>query len=420
MQTKGIGDAEDTPLHARVFHAVSLIALIGLPLALFVNFFIMVPWANVALTAAWLLIAALYVISRCFGKLRLSLILFCVGTSILMAFNYLINSGIQGPTLILYLLALVFTLTVMPTRQFLYWMLFNIGIVCGLLIYEFYHADSVQFTYNERSDLFIDTATTYVAVVGCIGAVLFFLIHSYEREKNKALRASQALKAANDSKTRLLSILSHDLRSPFNSLSSYLEMLSEFEVSSEERQSLERSLLDETKSMQVMLYNLLSWTKSQMDDGAGVKLTKLNLSAIVAECMQVQQTAAAIKSISIRTQVDQAIELTADPNMLKLVIQNLLNNAVKFTPSGGEILIFSQHESGSIKLHVADNGIGIPLDRQDNLFTFHATSTYGTNHEKGIGLGLLLCKEYTELQHGRISFSSQQGQGTTFTLEFAG
>ncbi len=420
LQTKGIGDAEDTPLHARIFHAVSIVALIGLPLALFVNFFIRVPWANTTLTTAWLLIAALYVTSRFFGKLRLSMILFCVGTCILMAFNYLINSGIQGPTLFLFLLSFVFTLTLMPTRQFLYWILFNIGIVCGLLIYEYYHADSVQFTYGERSDLFIDTATTYISVVGCIGAVLFFLIRSYEREKDKALKASQALKAADDSKTRLLSILSHDMRSPFNSLSSYLEMLSEFEVSSEERQSLERSLLDETKSMQVMLYNLLSWTKSQMEDGTSVKLTKLNLSAVVAECMQVQQAAAAIKSISIHTQVDQAIELTADPDMLKLVIQNLVNNAVKFTPSGGEIRIFSQHESGSVKLYIADNGIGIPQDRQDNLFTFHATSTYGTNHEKGVGLGLLLCKEYTELQHGQISFSSQQGQGTTFTLEFAG
>lgn len=265
LQTDGIGNVEDTPLRARIFHAVSLIALIGLPLAVFVNLFVKVPWASTTLTAAWLLIAGLYTISRYFGKLRLSMILFSVGTSVLMAFNYFINSGIQGPTMILYLLSFVFTLTVMPTREFLYWMLFNVGIVCGLLVYEYYHPDSVTFTYSERSDLFIDVATTYISVVACIGAVLFFLIHSYERERNNAFKASLALKEANDSKTRLFSVLSHDLRSPLNSIAGYLETLNEFELSTKERQSLERILLDEdlypteTRSDEVTYLGQWSW-----------------------------------------------------------------------------------------------------------------------------------------------------------------
>src|SRR5690606_15244967 len=184
---------------------------------------IKVPLVNAALFVTWIVITAMYINSRYFGRLQSSLILFSAGTSILMAFNYFINSGIQGPTLILYLLSLVFTLSVMPTKQFLYWMLGNVSIVGTLLLIEYYNTDFVKITYVKRSDLFLDTSTTYICVVICIGTVLSYLIKNYEREKDNALKASQALEVANDSKTRLLSILSHDLRSPLNSITTYLE-----------------------------------------------------------------------------------------------------------------------------------------------------------------------------------------------------
>ena len=171
--------------------------------------------------------------------------------------------------------------------------------------------------------------------------------------------------------------------------------------------------------MQLMLHNLLSWSKAQMTGGARVNLSRLNLFDVVADCLPVQQAAADLKSVRIHTQIDESLTLHADVDMLKVVIQNLVNNAIKFTPNGGEIWISSSSDSGTVRLHIADNGIGIPLDRQENLFTFHATSTYGTNKEKGVGLGLILCKEYTELQNGRISFRCRPGSGTEFTIEFA-
>lgn len=413
-----IGSVEDTLLRARIFHAVSIIALIGLPIALFVNIFVKVPFANIAIISTWLMIAVLYVLSRMYGKWRLSLVLFSIGTSVFMGVNYFINSGIQGPTLILFLLSFVFTITLMPNRQIVFWMLLNVGIVGTLVFYEYYNGESVRYSYNERKDLFLDKTTTYVCVVACMGAILFFLINNYEKEKSNALKASKALQAANDSKTQLFSVLSHDLRSPLNSIAGYLETLNKFELSDEERQSLERNLLDETKGMQVMLNNLLSWTKAQMDGGAHVNLAKQNLSGIISDSLLLQQAAANRKAILIQNEVETGLEVNADSDMLKLVVQNLVNNSIKFTPPGGQIRIFSQTEPNLIRLHISDNGIGIPADRQNTLFTFHASSTFGTNNEKGVGLGLILCKEYTEMQNARISFVSQQEKGTTFTLEF--
>lgn len=419
LHARLIGSNADTPLQARIFHEVSVIAMVGLPFALLVNIFIKVPMVNVALSVTWILVVAMYINSRYFGRLQLSFILFSLGTSIFMAFNYFINSGIHGPTLILYLLSLVFTLSVMPPRQYVFWMLINVGLVLSLLLVEYYNNELVKITYAKRSDLFLDIATSYVFVVACIGVVLSYLINSYQREKNNALTASLALKEANDSKTRLLSILSHDLRSPLNSIAIFLETLNEYDLSAEERSFLESNLLNETKNTQVMLHNLLNWTKSQMEGGNSVNMVRLNLSEVVSSCLLVQQASAAIKTIEICVNIDPSIELNADLDMLKLVIRNLVNNAIKFTLPGGEIQIYSTYDFGYVKLHITDNGVGIPIARQRDLFKLNAISTYGTNNEKGIGLGLNLCKEYTEMQKGRISFNSEPGNGTTFTLEFS-
>ena len=419
LHAKLIGNNACTTLQARIFHEVSVIAMIGLPLALVVNLFIKVPLVNAALSVAWIMIVAMYINSRYFGRLRLSFILFNACTSVMLVFNYFINSGIHGPTLILFLLSLVFTLSVMPTRQYIFWILINVAFVGGLLLVEYYNTDYVKVTYAERSDLFLDIATTYFSVVVCIGAVLSYLINSYQREKNNALTASLALKEANDSKTRLLSILSHDLRSPLNSIASFLEILHEYGLSDEERRFLEKNLLNETKNTQVMLHNLLNWTKSQMDGGTTVNMIRLNLSEVVSTCLLVQQASAEIKAITITVNIDPSTELNADLDMLKLVIRNLINNAIKFTPTGGEIQIYSSYVPGYVRLHIADNGVGIPPERQKELFKLNATSTYGTSNEKGVGLGLILCKEYTEMQKGRISFNSIPGKGTTFILEFS-
>jgi len=418
VHAKLIGSNADTTLQARIFHEVSVIAMVGLPLAILVNLFIKVPFVNLALTATWGLTIATYINSRYFGRLKLSFILFSAGTSILTALNYFINSGINGPTLILYLLSLVFTLAVMPIRQYIFWMIINLGFVCGLLFIEYYEIGYVRITYAKRSDLFIDTATTYISVVICIGAIFSYLITSYQREKNNAVMASAALKEANDSKTRLLSILSHDLRSPLNSIAFFLQSLHEYEITAEERRFLESNLLNETKNTQVMLHNLLNWTKSQMDGGTSVNMVRLNLAEVVKACMPVHQAAADIKNVSIHVNVDASTELDADLDMLKLVIRNLINNAVKFTLPGGQIRIYSSCDSGRARLHVTDNGVGISKTKQQDLFKLNAASTYGTNNEKGVGLGLILCKEYTEMQNGRINCHSTPEKGTTFTIEF--
>lgn len=414
-----IGAAEKFPLRKRIYHAVSIIALLWIPLALGVNLFIQVPNVTTALISTWLFFAILFCLSRFWGQSNLSLLIFGFGATILIVANYFINSGIRGPSLILFLLSIVLVLSIMPPRQFLFWLLINVIAVSSLVTFEYYNEGAIDVTYTGKYDYFIDILTTYISVVGVIGAVLFFLVKNYELEKNKAVKASQALEVANNSKTRLFSVLSHDLRSPLNSISGYLETLSKFELSSEERKSLEQNLLDDTRGMQTMLNNLLGWAKAQMEGGERVNKVWINGEDFLKDCLEIQQNLAIRKAIVISTYIDPKWKVFADRDMLKMVVTNLINNAIKFTPAGGHIQIRLEKLADRVRIHVIDNGIGMSQEKQDNLFTFQASSTYGTNYEKGIGLGLILCKEFIEQQNGKIFFVSEQEKGTTFTIEFA-
>ncbi|SDM22065.1 Histidine kinase-, DNA gyrase B-, and HSP90-like ATPase [Daejeonella rubra] len=114
--------------------------------------------------------------------------------------------------------------------------------------------------------------------------------------------------------------------------------------------------------------------------------------------------------------MNESIIVLADKDMLQLVIRNLLNNAVKFTAVGGKISIRSTVENNNCIITVTDNGRGIPYDMQADLFSMKVKSTYGTRNEKGVGLGLALCKEFAEIQNGKIWFESVPGKGTTFYI----
>ena len=122
------------------------------------------------------------------------------------------------------------------------------------------------------------------------------------------------------------------------------------------------------------------------------------------------------KNIKLTYAIDPTIEVIADEEMLRIVIRNLVNNAIKFTNSGGEIFIKAYKKGIRAEVLVQDNGIGIPMEKQGDIFTLKARSTFGTNSEKGIGLGLRMCKEFIDYQHGDIWFESIAGQGTGFYI----
>jgi two-component system sensor histidine kinase/response regulator len=151
-------------------------------------------------------------------------------------------------------------------------------------------------------------------------------------------------------------------------------------------------------------------------DGGTARLQAVKLSTYLDETTELFEAIALKKDITLTQIADESIIIKADPDMLQLVIRNLLNNAVKFTPNCGKIELKAVISDANCIISITDNGIGIPLGKQGEIFSLNVTSTTGTHNEKGTGLGLVLCKDYTELQGGRIWFTSVVGQGSTFYI----
>ena len=170
-----------------------------------------------------------------------------------------------------------------------------------------------------------------------------------------------------------------------------------------------------TNSAMEMLSNLLHWSKSQME-GTNVNLLPVNLLTVLLGTLEMEKLHALKKEISLNYHIPPELKVMADIDMLQLVVRNLVSNAVKFTPQKGEINIDAQTEGNECKITVSDNGKGITADKQEKIFSIKSEAGYGTNNEKGVGLGLVLCKEFIERQGGRISFESTEGLGSRFFI----
>ncbi len=262
-----------------------------------------------------------------------------------------------------------------------------------------------------------------VIVVALVVILLFSVYRSAHRRKriNDLLiqhqedmkRRSQELEQLNEVKDKFFSIISHDLRSPMNSLGATLELLTQQTLSPAEFAELSKDLRIQFDHTRTLINNLLNWTLVQMD-----KL-KIQPEKVVLQ-RKVEESFEALgylydKSITMQNLVDAKVMAYADPNIVNLVLRNLILNAIKFTKRGGKISVSAESKYNEVVVSVSDNGIGILPEYRESIFKkTSGYSTRGTANEKGTGLGLILCKEFVEKNGGRIWFETEVGVGTTF------
>ena len=151
-------------------------------------------------------------------------------------------------------------------------------------------------------------------------------------------------------------------------------------------------------------------------EGVTVNMVKVNPKEILLGTFEIHQAIAAEKGIQLINQLKKNVFIIADADMLQLIVRNLINNAIKFTKPGGEIIVSDDIVGNNCRIIIKDNGTGIPFEKQGSIFSLKVNSTFGTKDEKGVGLGLPLCKEFTEQQGGRIGFESAAGVGSTFFI----
>ncbi len=238
-----------------------------------------------------------------------------------------------------------------------------------------------------------------------------------ERKANMdALEKSQNdLQYEVDVKNRFFSIISHDLKSPFNSLLGMTQMMSQMADSFSKDKLVEYStdVNEAAEKVFNLLQNLLEWSRLQMEGGK-FEPQNISLHDLVDESINVLSPVAMEKNV-VLTNATTKDTVFADREMVQTVIRNLITNAVKFTPSGGKVGLSSEINDDMVQVTVSDNGIGVSKEQISDIFALdQKTSTTGTAGEKGTGLGLPLCKEMLERNGGHIWVESSPGEGSRF------
>jgi signal transduction histidine kinase len=224
----------------------------------------------------------------------------------------------------------------------------------------------------------------------------------------------QTLEKLNSTKTQLLSIISHDLKSPLNSLLGVLSLVNNRLLSQEEFYQLTGKLERQATLLNATLNNLLLWSLSQMQ-GIKTRPETIPLEALVAEVVGLLKQLAVQKGVALSHAVSPGPAIWADYQHIHLVLRNLISNAIKFTPAGGSISIEARQDQEGVVFSVSDTGIGIPPNKIDLIFDHkELDSTKGTHGESGTGIGLPLSREMVELNGGRIWVDSIPGGGSSF------
>jgi two-component system, sensor histidine kinase and response regulator len=264
------------------------------------------------------------------------------------------------------------------------------------------------------------------------------MLYSYQKVKraNKELEGQKAelarknaeihdksmeLSSLVTTKDKLFSIIGHDFRSPLHSLKGMLDLLSNKTMSQQEFERYSGELKKKIDAVYDNLDNILNWSVSQMQ-GIRANPVPVNPGSLVAEVFDLHAEIARVKSVFLNNDIDEGIEVYADKDQIRLVIRNLVSNALKFTPAGGHVRVWGRAKAQRATIYVQDSGVGIaPADLGRLFVKENLWSVNGTNNEKGLGLGLLLCKEFIESNNGALEVRSEPGVGSTvsFSLPLA-
>jgi len=226
------------------------------------------------------------------------------------------------------------------------------------------------------------------------------------------------LQEANLNKDKFLSILSHDMRTPFNGIIGYSELLLD-ELANEDHSEAKHMAADIYESANValtMMDNLLKWSLHDANK-LPFNPTSVFVPALLSEVYMLVAGVAVKKSISLEVEGGVSIDVFVDKDMILSVLQNLLSNAIKFTPVGGGVKLQFIVDSEYVVVRVIDTGVGMSEDRVRAIFDLGSMhSSRGTSGEMGTGLGLLLCKQFVEKNSGIITVESEQDKGTSFSV----
>jgi signal transduction histidine kinase len=219
----------------------------------------------------------------------------------------------------------------------------------------------------------------------------------------------------NTLKTKLFSVVSHDLRSPMYALRNLFKNMHQKNAPAQEIKNVVPDVLMDLNYTIGLMENLLQWSKTQMQSSAA-KPQELEVSKMISEVLQLLHLQAEAKQIYIENKNNAPVFVYADKDMVNLILRNILSNAIKFTPNQGYIEVGVNEVSSFVEIYVQDTGVGISKDAIQKINESNFYTTKGTSSESGTGLGLMLCKEFLHKNGGQMHIESEPGKGSIFSF----
>jgi signal transduction histidine kinase len=269
------------------------------------------------------------------------------------------------------------------------------------------HQIALQEEKNRQSKL---TITLLIALT----ALLLMLIVFGMRLGHVRKQQNKALTKLNTTKDHLFSVVSHDFKTSVMSQNLVLDVMNNHldDMTKDDVKAKVLTLKSSSDSLKEKMLNLIEWMKVELDSESNNKTT-FGLSALVDECISALKTEIDKKRLKVNNNVEPSLKANDDANIVRLIMRNLIGNAVKFSWPDGEINISATKEKGMIWVNIADHGIGISEERLSLLTKDLVTPSQGTQGETGSGLGLMLCKQLLDRSGGEITVESKAGNGTT-------
>jgi signal transduction histidine kinase len=235
-------------------------------------------------------------------------------------------------------------------------------------------------------------------------------------EKATLLKTQAAeLSELNSLKSKLFSVIAHDLKAPMYALRNLFNDTQKYDVPGDDLKKMLPEVVKDLNYTVGLMENLLQWAKSQMQAEA-VKTGTIDVTKLIKEVTQLLRLQAEAKKIYIEPRITTPVFVSADKDMINLVLRNLLSNAIKFTPEKGRISVGTNEMSSFVEIYVQDSGTGLSSEALEKINENDFYTTKGTASESGTGLGLMLCKEFLSRNGGQMHIESKVGEGSIFSF----
>ncbi|WP_420317028.1 ATP-binding protein [Ekhidna sp.] len=273
---------------------------------------------------------------------------------------------------------------------------------------------------EQNAQLLEDRNNVFLIVGAVLIVVLLFMLYLYislRKVKAKTQLQNLQLTQLNQTKDKFFGIIAHDLRSPLIGLQGVGDQVDYFlrKGDTDRLEQVSKSISDTTKKLNELLDNLLSWALLQ-NGMIPYDPQKVDIKQAVEITFDLMKPLAELKGVELQNQIQSESYVYADEKAVHTILRNLISNALKFTESGGAVVVDLEENENQARILINDSGTGISAEQLPEIFALENESKHGTQGEKGTGLGLILCKELVELNRGNISVESTLGEGSTFAF----